>query len=109
MSDVSKSEPQKSKIPDVFLSASFLEKLVLLLVTALISGLLVPLVVKSIEATRARNNAILEAQTAFLDDISETILTLETLILDISFYGKHGNTEMQEKAFERLTVSVFLT
>lgn len=45
------------------------------------------------------------AQAKLFDDVSETILTCETLMLDVSWFGTPDakNVEMQKKAFERYT------
>jgi hypothetical protein len=89
-------------------SESFIEKAALLLLTALLTGLIIPLIVKSIEASRIRSEANLQAQYRLIDDLSEAILTFETLVLDVSWYGTQwaNNKGMQEKAFERYSERV---
>jgi hypothetical protein len=89
----------------VLKSDSFIEKAFLLLLTALLSGMLVPLIIKSIDNAREKREALSRAQAKLFDDVSETLLTCETLMLDISWFGTQDakNAEMQKKAFERYT------
>jgi hypothetical protein len=106
-------------------SESFVEKAILLLLTACLTGLLAPLLVgqfnrtaaerqkerdeeaavrqKELEAIKATNASILQAQSKLIDDAAETILSLETLILDVSWYmqPKVANKDQHNKAFER--------
>jgi type II secretory pathway pseudopilin PulG len=86
-----------------FRSSAFWEKIVLLVVAASISGLVVPLVVKNIDETRARKASVRQAQERLFLDVSETILTLETLALDVSWFGTPGakDEENQTKAYIR--------
>jgi hypothetical protein len=87
----------------VLASESFLEKAYLLVLTVMLTGIVVPLVVKSVDASRERRAAITSAQSKLFDDLSETILTYETLALDVSWFGTSttANVQMQKKAFER--------
>jgi hypothetical protein len=66
------------------LTEGFLEKIAILLLTALLTGFLVPYVLKRVdeaksvqqkifEADLARQAKIIEAQSKFLDDITETL------------------------------------
>lgn len=100
--------PFRRVVKRALTSESFVEKLSLLLLTALISGALIPIVLKSVDARSARNEAILQAQSKLLDDISETVLTYETLALDVSWFGTPGftNKELQEQAFQRYSSTV---
>lgn len=87
----------------VLKSDSFIEKALLLVLTALLSGLIVPLVIKSIDSAREGREMLFRAQAKLFDDVSETLLTGETLMLDISWFGTPDakNADMQRKAFER--------
>ncbi|WP_218510257.1 hypothetical protein, partial [Variovorax sp. dw_308] len=89
-------------------SDTFKEKALLLLLTAVLSGVCVPWVVKSIDEARESRAAVSRAQAKLFDDISETILTYETLVLDVSWFGtkEAKNAEMQRKAFERYSEKV---
>jgi hypothetical protein len=82
---------------------SFLEKTVLLLLTAILSGLIVPLVIKLTDEARADRAAVSTAQAKLFEDVSDVILTFETLALDVSWFGTKvaKNPEMQKRAFER--------
>ena len=87
----------------LFISSAFLEKIVLLVLAAVISGLVVPLVVKNIDETRAKKASVRQAQEKLYLDISETVLTLETLALDVSWFGTPAakDEENQKKAYIR--------
>jgi hypothetical protein len=89
-------------------SESFIEKASLLVLTAILSGLLVPLVVRSVDRAREGKEAVWRAQARLFDELSETILTYETLALDVSWYGTRDarNAEMQKRAFERYSERV---
>jgi hypothetical protein len=95
-------------------SEAFIEKVAILLLTALLTGLLTPLIItyfnaraleqqKELEARKARDNSILQAQAKLLDDAADVILTYETLALDVSWYKylQGANEELHRKAFER--------
>ncbi len=86
-----------------FRSSAFWEKIILLVATALISGLLVPLVVKDIDEARAKHAIVRQAQERLYLDVSETILTLETLALDVSWFGtsQARDASNQIKAYAR--------
>ncbi len=88
---------------EFFNTSSFWEKMVLLGVTALISGLLVPVVVKSIDETRARQATVRAAQERLYTDVSATLLTLQTLALDVSWFGTSGSKDVdnQKRAYQR--------
>ncbi len=97
------SDNGSSKWYEFFNTSSFWEKIVLLSVTALISGLLVPVVVKSIDETRAKQAAVRAAQERLYTDVSATLLTMQTLALDVSWFGTSGSKDVdnQKKAYQR--------
>ncbi|MGQ7845251.1 hypothetical protein ACUNV4_12290 [Granulosicoccus sp. 3-233] len=106
-------------------SASFVEKAGLLLLTALLSGVLIPLCfmylearsatreriqaqqaserARQLEADRERDKAILEAQSEMLMQFSDVLMTYETLALDVSWYGTPNidNEQMLNLAYQR--------
>jgi hypothetical protein len=92
----------------VLKAESFIEKVLLLAITAILSGVLIPLAIKSIDSEREGRAALARAQAKLFDDVSETILTTETLILDVSWYGTVAakNPDLQNKAFERYNARV---
>ena len=94
---------KRNPVIAVLASESFLEKAYLLVLTVLLTGVVVPLVVKSIDASRERRAAISSAQQKLFDELSETILTYETLALDVSWFGTGSsrNPELQARAFQR--------
>jgi hypothetical protein len=87
----------------VLKSESFVEKCLLLVLTAVLSGIVVPLIIKSVDSHREHRENLIRAQAKLFDDISETILTCETLMLDVSWFGtaQARNPEMQKKSFDR--------
>jgi hypothetical protein len=89
-------------------SESFVEKAVLLLLTAILSGFLIPAILKSADVAREKREAVARAQSTLLEDLSETILAYETLALDVSWYGTMAarDTAMQRKAYERYSERV---
>ncbi|HEY0568126.1 MAG TPA: hypothetical protein VGD13_08370 [Xanthobacteraceae bacterium] len=106
--------PTAFSIRKVLFGESFIEKAILLLLTALITGMAVPLTITWINAhetrrqqiineAKARNEALLAAQSKLLEDFSETIFIVQTLALDVSWHGSpaYENKEMQKKAYDR--------
>ncbi len=101
-----KSKPKdKSPFSKTICSESFLEKLILLTLTVLLSGLLIPYVSGEIQRTKTKNDIILQAQSKLLEDVTKTLLTYETLLADISWYKKTmiNDTVMHEKVFHNYT------
>lgn len=96
-------EKKASPISRTIRSEAFIEKFFLLILTALLSGLLIPVVTTDIQRRKTRNDIITQAQTNLQYDVSSTLMTMETLLLDISWYKtKEGyNEEMHKKAFDR--------
>jgi hypothetical protein len=91
------------------LDQAFLEKVVLLVLTALITGLGIPYVLKrvedrklrqqrSFEADLARQGKIIEAQSKFLDDLSRLLWTWRYLAKKVVYYGALENAERYELA-----------
>jgi hypothetical protein len=98
------SEPiRRMTLMRVLGSESFVEKVALLLATAVLSGFLIPYVVSTMQRTRARSDAIAASQRQLLDDLAETILTYQTLALDVSWYRTSGVKDLaiHERAFTR--------
>jgi len=76
----------------------FLEKVVILLLTALLTGFLAPYILKRVdeaksvqqkilEADLARQAKVVEAQSKFLDDITETLWNWRYLSMKVAYYG----------------------
>ncbi|TDN63966.1 hypothetical protein [Paraburkholderia sp. BL10I2N1] len=97
--------PNKSAFRRVLKSDSFIENAFLLILTAALSGAVVPLIIKSVDVASDRRTELTRAQAKLFDDISETIMTCEALALDVSWFGtaQAKNVEMQKKAFDRYT------
>lgn len=98
----------------VLTSEAFIEKVFLLLLTVVLSGLAIPYILSRLNASdsarqqmlaesKARQEAIIQAQSDLLNDFSEVVFTYETLALDVSWYGTSfaQNDELSEKAFTR--------
>jgi hypothetical protein len=90
----------------------FVQNLVLLLLTALLTGLLVPYVLniaddrksarqKEREAALARQAKIIDAQSALLDDLSRQLWRWRYLSMRLAYYGSkdtsYGNQDMTEQ------------
>jgi lantibiotic modifying enzyme len=93
----------KEPILSFFRTPSFWEKVALLVATAILSGLVIPLVIKGTDEARARKSGVSQAQEQLYRDVSKTVLTLQTLVLDVSWFGstEGKNSEMQKQAFSR--------
>jgi hypothetical protein len=93
----------KSTVFRIFKSDSFIEHFLLLIITAILSGVIIPQIITRADAIRLQREARSQAQEKLLDDISETIFSCETLILDVTWFGTDlaKNPEMQKKAFDR--------
>jgi hypothetical protein len=87
----------------------FLEKIILLFLTAIITGFGIPYVLKRIEerklreqkkfeADLARQGKIIEAQSKLLDDLSQLLWNWRYLAKKVVYYGAQGNTERYDLA-----------
>jgi hypothetical protein len=105
---------QRTSLRKILSSESFIEKVALLLITVIISGLAIPLVLayynnsalerqKNSDFARTRAEAVSAAQTKLVEDLSSTIFSYETLALDASWYntatGK--DVDLAAKAYDR--------
>lgn len=102
-------QKNKTMLKEAIVSASFIEKTVLLLLTALSSGLLIPYVGDKIQASKAQNEAMTQAKAKLLDDITNTLITYQYLAGDVSYYkgdSALANDKLQAMAFERYSNKV---
>ncbi len=106
-------EIETGKQPGIFrkavVSASFVEKSLLLMATALTSGLLIPYISNKIQTTNAHNEIVLQSEAKLLDDITSTIITYQYLVGDVSYYKSDSsvsNDKLQALAFERYSARV---
>jgi hypothetical protein len=85
-------------VPMMTLNNEFVQQLILLGLTAALTGLLVPYILKSIDDRRARaqrerdaqvarQSKIIEAQSKFLDDISDYLWKWRYLSTKLAYYG----------------------
>ena len=83
------------------LSQDLLEKVSLLVLTALLTGLLIPYVLKSVDEARrteqklleadlARQSKLIEAQAEFLDELTDTLWSLRYLTIRVAYYGQNA-------------------
>lgn len=91
----------------MFINSDFIQKLVLLIVTALLSGFGVPYVLKVIddrklrrqkdfEAELVRQGKLIEAQVKLLDDLTKMLWEWRYLAKSITYYASHGERERFE-------------
>ena len=94
---------KRARLIRLLTGAYFVQRAILLILAALLSGLVVPLIFKSIDQSRERQQFIYRAQSQLFSDVSEVLLTYETLALDVSWYGTKDarNPELQRKAFSK--------
>jgi hypothetical protein len=92
----------------ILTSAFFVQRALLLVLAAILSGLVVPVVFKSVDAARENQIYVQRAQSKLFDDYSEALITYETLALDVSYYGiaEVKNVALQRKAFEKYSERV---
>jgi len=100
------------------LNQAFLEKIVLLVLTALITGFGIPYVLKRVEerklreqkkfeADLARQGKIIEAQSKLLDDLSQLLWKWRYLAKKVVYYGAQENTERYDLARRQYDESVW--
>lgn len=91
------------------LGPDFLGKLVLLVVGALITGLGLPWVLRTIDSNKqrqqkvfesdlARQTKLIDAQSALLDALTKVVWTWRYLAKEVVYYGAVGDTERYNKA-----------
>ena len=100
---------QKGAIRQTLGSASFIEKSVLLVFTAVTSGVLIPYIGDKIQTAKTQNEVVTQAKAKLLDDFTNTIITYEYLAGDVSYYKADSvivNDKMQAMAFERYSNKV---
>lgn len=84
------------------LTEGFMESIVLLVITAALTGFLIPYVLKRIddrklrelkehEAQMARQNKLIEAQSKFLDDFSQLLWNFRYMCIKVTYYGSRNN------------------
>ena len=103
MSKETNSQAPTSPTLAFFRTSGFWEKISLLVATALLSGLVVPLIIKQTDEARARRTSVSQAQEQLFRDVSDTMLTFQTLILDVSWFGTPGarDEDSQRKAYAK--------
>ena len=100
-----------SKLRDLLLYQEFLDKVILLLLAAGISGFLIPWILKEIDASKLqakmkyeadlrRSENIVNAQINLLENISESLWELQLLSLSVCYYKVHSNSGKYEAAKE---------
>jgi hypothetical protein len=98
-------------IVDVLTSTEFLQGLFLLVVTAVLTGLLVPVIKgrlddrkyrdqKVFESELSRQEKVIDAQAALLKDASEAMWSFYLLSLKVTWYAASGNEERFDAAWQ---------
>jgi hypothetical protein len=80
------------------LTSDFVEKLILLALAALVTGLGVPWVLKRAEEKKLREGKIIEAQSQLLDDLSRILWKWRYLAKKVTYYASEANREKFEIA-----------
>lgn len=108
-------EPESTEKPSLraavvrlFTRAYFLQRAMLILLAALLSGVLVPQIADRINETRDSKLTLARAQAKFFDEVSEVILIYQTLLLDVSYFGFGDAKSLtdQRRAYERYNDAV---
>lgn len=100
------------------LDQAFLEKIILLVLTALITGFGIPYVLKRVEERRlreqkkfeadlVRQGKIIEAQSQLLDDLSQLLWKWRYLAKKVVYYGAQENMERYDLARKQYDESVW--
>ncbi len=93
------------------LSPDFSEQLILLILTAAITGVFVPLILKwrderklreqkEHEAQLVRQGKIIEAQAALLENLAKQLWEFENLALTVSYYKLNASDEKYQNALQ---------
>jgi hypothetical protein len=82
-------------------SQSFFEQVVILALTAVVTGFLVPYILRRIDERRLREQQIVEAQTRLLDSLTKQLWEFQLLALSVSYYKLQGREEDFKGALER--------
>jgi hypothetical protein len=79
-------------------STDLIEKLILLAVAAVVTGLGVPWVLKRAEEKKLRKSKIIEAQSQLLDDLSRILWKWRYLAKKVAYYASEANREKFDTA-----------
>jgi hypothetical protein len=96
--------PGESRIKNrPILNESFAEKIVIIIITACITGLLIPYIFKKVGDSQARNESMIQSQAKLFEDVTDALIKYQTLAIDVSFYRFPGQEDdnMYQKAYER--------
>jgi F0F1-type ATP synthase membrane subunit b/b' len=80
------------------LDQAFVEQIILLALTALISGIVIPYIFKNIDERKLRQGKIIEAQAKLLDDLSQLLWKWRYLAKQVVYYGVQENHERYDHA-----------
>lgn len=76
------------------MSQDFIEKIILLLLTATLTGFLVPYILKKIDEKRARLAKIIEAQAKFLEEIAQRLWEWRYMSIKVVYYASQNNKKV---------------
>ena len=83
---------------DMLMDKDFLQKVILLLLAAVVSGGGIPLVLKFVDERRLRQAKIVDAQAKLLDDLTRILWRWRYLAKRVTYYGANGDKERFESA-----------
>lgn len=81
------------------LGPNFLGNLILLALTALVSGICIPMILKRYEAGLARQTRLIEAQSRLLDELTAVLWKWRYLAKQVSYYGV--KFDLHPEAYQR--------
>jgi hypothetical protein len=87
-------------IPKVLAISSFIEAVGILVLTAMLTGLLVPIIKGRMDARKAQQTKIIDAQAELLDGLTEILWEFRMLVSQIAYYRERGDTERYGAAFK---------
>jgi hypothetical protein len=87
---------------------AFLEQIVLLVLTALITGFGIPIILRRIDEAKIRQGKIIEAQSKLLDDLSQLLWKWRYMAKQVVYYGANGNRELYARARNEYNESIWL-
>lgn len=87
---------------------AFLEQIILLVLTALITSFGIPVLLQRIDEAKIRQAKIIEAQSKLLDDLSQILWKWRYMAKQVVYYGANGNQELYARARNEYNESIWL-
>ena len=89
------------------MTQDFTEKIALLLLTGLLTGFLVPYILKKIEERKARQSKIIEAQSKFLDDFAQMLWKWRYMSIKVAYYASTNNVDEYNSAKKHYELNIW--